>query len=33
LQKYSAHGSTGSPQTEYQYIIEIQSVRPEPVEG
>ena len=32
LQKYSIHGSTSSPRTEYQYVTNL-SVRPELVEG
>ena len=33
LQKYSVHGSTSSPRTEYQLVTMLLSVRPEPVEG
>jgi hypothetical protein len=33
LQKYSVHGSTGSPRTEYQPVTRVKSVRPELVEG
>jgi len=33
FQKYSVHGSTSSPRTEYQWVMGHKTVHPELVEG